>query len=190
MRVELMAGQFLDIHEQTQKSSSVTRSMKVARYKSGKYTIERPLHLGAAMANPLEQLRIDALSEYGLPLGEAFQLRDDLLGVFGDISVTGKPAGDDLREGKKTVLIALSRENQSPSQSQSFDKHFGSPDLDSEGITCLQQIILDTGAKDKLEKMIEELAEKSLLATASPHFSEAGQQLLTELAHIATKRSN
>ena len=190
MRVELMAGQFLDIHEQTQKSSSVDRSMKIARYKSGKYTIERPLHLGAAIANPIEQLRIDALSKYGLPLGEAFQLRDDLLGVYGDVSVTGKPAGDDLREGKKTVLIALSRETQTPSQSQSFDKYFGSPELDSEGITCLQQIILDTGAKDKLEKMIEELAETSLAAINSPHFSEEGQQLLRELAHIATKRSN
>jgi geranylgeranyl diphosphate synthase type I len=142
------------------------------------------------MANPLDQLRIDALSEYGLPLGEAFQLRDDLLGVFGDASITGKPAGDDLREGKKTVLIALSRENQSPSQTQIFDKYFGSPNLDSEGITSLQQIILDSGAKDKLEKMIEELAEKSLGAIDSPYFSEEGQQLLRELAHIATKRSN
>jgi geranylgeranyl diphosphate synthase type I len=95
-----------------------------------------------------------------------------------------------LREGKKTVLIALSRENQSPSQTQIFDKYFGSPNLDSEGITSLQQIILDSGAKDKLEKMIEELAEKSLRAIDSPYFSEEGQQLLRELAHIATKRSN
>ena len=190
MRVELMAGQFLDIHEQTQKSSSVDRSMKIARYKSGKYTIERPLHLGAAMANPIDKETMFSLSEYGLPLGEAFQLRDDLLGVYGDASITGKPAGDDLREGKKTVLIALSRENQSPSQSQSFDTYFGSPDLDSEGISCLQQIILDTGAKDKLEMMIQDLVETSLAAIDSPHFSNDGQQLLTELAHIATKRSN
>ena len=190
MRVELMAGQFLDIHEQTQKSSSVARSMKIARFKSGKYTIERPLHLGAAMANPVDKKKMVALSEYGLPLGEAFQLRDDLLGVYGDASITGKPAGDDLREGKKTVLIALSRENQTPSQSQSFDKYFGSPELNSEGITCLQQIILDTGAKDKLEKMIEELTEKSILATSSSHFSKEGQQLLIELAHVATRRSN
>jgi geranylgeranyl diphosphate synthase type I len=190
MRVELMAGQFLDIHEQTQKSSSVDRSMKIARFKSGKYTIERPLHLGAAMANPIDKKIMAALSECGLPLGEAFQLRDDLLGVYGDASITGKPASDDLREGKKTVLIALSRENQSPSQAQSFDKYFGSPNLDSEGITCLQQIILDTGAKDKLEKMIEELTETSLAAIDSPCFTEEGQHLLRELAHIATKRSN
>jgi geranylgeranyl diphosphate synthase type I len=190
MRVELMAGQFLDIHEQTQKSSSFERSMKIARYKSGKYTIERPLHLGAAMADSMNQKKISALSEYGLPLGEAFQLRDDLLGVYGDASVTGKPTGDDLREGKKTVLIALSRETQSPSQSQTFEKYFGQPDLNSEGITALQQIILDSGAKDKLEKLIEELTEKSIAAIASPDFSEEGQQLFAELAHIATKRSN
>jgi hypothetical protein len=139
---------------------------------------------------PIDKKTMVALSEYGLPLGEAFQLRDDLLGVYGDASITGKPAGDDLREGKKTVLIALSRENQTPSQSQSFQKYFGSPELDSEGITCLQQIILDTGAKDKLEKMIEELTEKSILATSSSDFSEEGQQLLRELAHVATKRSN
>jgi geranylgeranyl diphosphate synthase type I len=189
MRVELMAGQFLDIHEQTQKSSSVDRSMKIARYKSGKYTIERPLHLGAAIANPLSKERLSALSEYGLPLGEAFQLRDDLLGVYGNTSVTGKPTGDDLREGKKTVLIALSRENQTPSQSLSFEKYFGSSNLDSEGISTLQQLILDTGAKDRLEKLIEELTEKSLAAIASPHFSKEGQQVLSELAHIATKRS-
>jgi len=190
MRVELMAGQFLDIHEQTQKSSSFDRSMKIARYKSGKYTIERPLHLGAAMADSMNHKRISALSEYGLPLGEAFQLRDDLLGVYGDASVTGKPAGDDLREGKKTVLIALSRETQTASQSQTFEKYFGQPDLNSEGITALQQIILDSGAKDKLEKLIEELTEKSIAAIASPDFSVEGQQLFTELAHIATKRSS
>jgi geranylgeranyl diphosphate synthase type I len=105
MRVELMAGQFLDIHEQTQKTTSVDRSMKIARYKSGKYTIERPLHLGAAMSAAPSTEIYSALSAYGLPLGEAFQLRDDLLGVFGDPSVTGKPAGDDLREGKPTLPL-------------------------------------------------------------------------------------
>jgi len=107
MRVELMAGQFLDIHEQTQKNTDLDRSMKIARYKSGKYTIERPLHMGAVLAADASPALLTALSDYGLPLGEAFQFRDDLLGVFGDPSVTGKPAGDDLREGKRTALIAM-----------------------------------------------------------------------------------
>ncbi len=80
--------------------------MKVLRYKSAKYSIERPLHVGAALAGAGPGLLVN-LTDFGLPLGEAFQLRDDLLGVFGDPEVTGKPAGDDLTEGKRTVLVAL-----------------------------------------------------------------------------------
>ena len=81
--------------------------MTVLRYKSAKYSIERPLHIGAALAGAVAGDRSRQLTRFGLPLGEAFQLRDDLLGVFGDPSVTGKPAGDDLIEGKRTVLVAL-----------------------------------------------------------------------------------
>ena len=80
--------------------------MTVLRYKSAKYSIERPLHIGAALAGASPEM-ITQLSRFGLPLGEAFQLRDDLLGVFGDPAVTGKPAGDDLIEGKRTVLVSL-----------------------------------------------------------------------------------
>jgi geranylgeranyl diphosphate synthase type I len=189
MRVELMAGQFLDIHEQTQKDTSTDRSMKIARYKSGKYTIERPLHLGAAMsAKPSNEI-FAALSAYGLPLGEAFQLRDDLLGVFGDPSVTGKPAGDDLREGKRTVLIALTHERQSPAQAETCKKYFGRPDLDAQGVAILQEIIESTGARAELEATIEKLADAALTAAESSLFTNDGGALLVELANIATKRS-
>ena len=189
MRVELMAGQFLDIHEQTQKDTSVDRSMKIARYKSGKYTIERPLHLGAAMTSASKNVT-DALSAYGLPLGEAFQLRDDLLGVFGDPSVTGKPAGDDLREGKRTVLIAMTNERQSESQREIARKYFGKPDIDAEGVAILQEIIESTGARAELEATIDRLTEESLTAAQSHVFTDDGKALLVELANIATKRSS
>lgn len=189
MRVELMAGQFLDIHEQTQKDTSVDRSMKIARYKSGKYTIERPLHLGAAMTSPSRDVT-DALSAYGLPLGEAFQLRDDLLGVFGDPSVTGKPAGDDLREGKRTVLIAMTNDRQSESQREIARKYFGKPDIDAEGVAILQEIIESTGARAELEATIDRLTEESLSAAQSHVFTDDGKALLVELANIATKRSS
>ena len=189
MRVELMAGQFLDIHEQTQKDTSVDRSMKIARYKSGKYTIERPLHLGAAMTSASKNVT-DALSAYGLPLGEAFQLRDDLLGVFGDPSVTGKPAGDDLREGKRTVLIAMTNERQSESQRETARKYFGKPDIDAEGVAVLQEIIESTGARAELEGTIDRLTEQSLTAAQSQVFTDDGKALLVELANIATKRSS
>ena len=189
MRVELMAGQFLDIHEQTQKDTSTDRSMKIARYKSGKYTIERPLHLGAALsANPSEEV-LNALSEYGLPLGEAFQLRDDLLGVFGDPSVTGKPAGDDLREGKRTVLIAMTHERQTAAQAETCKKYFGRPDLDAQGVAVLQEIIESTGARAELESTIERLTDAALTAAQSSLFTNDGKALLIELANIATKRS-
>ena len=189
MRVELMAGQFLDIHEQTQKTTSVDRSMKIARYKSGKYTIERPLHLGAAMASAPSEI-FTALSAYGLPLGEAFQLRDDLLGVFGDPSVTGKPAGDDLREGKRTVLIAMTNDRQSEAQREIARKYFGKPDLDAQGVAVLREIIESTGAREELESTIERLTDQALTAAQSAVFTEDGNAMLVELANIATKRSS
>ena len=189
MRVELMAGQFLDIHEQTQKTTSVDRSMKIARYKSGKYTIERPLHLGAAMTSSASPEIFAALSAYGLPLGEAFQLRDDLLGVFGDPSVTGKPAGDDLREGKRTVLIAMTNDRQSEAQREVARTYFGKPDLDAQGVAALQEIIESTGARAELESTIERLTDAALAAAESSLFTHDGKALLVELANIATKRS-
>ena len=190
MRVELMAGQFLDIHEQTQKTTSVDRSMKIARYKSGKYTIERPLHLGAAMTSSPSPELFAALSAYGLPLGEAFQLRDDLLGVFGDPSVTGKPAGDDLREGKRTVLIAMTNDRQSEAQREIARKHFGKPDLDAQGVELLREIIESTGARAELEATIERLTDQALTAAQSAVFTEGGNAMLAELANVATKRSS
>jgi geranylgeranyl diphosphate synthase type I len=189
MRVELMAGQFLDIYEQTRSSHTVERALTIARYKSGKYTIERPLHLGAAMSSSSNEVT-DALSAYGLPLGEAFQLRDDLLGVFGDPSVTGKPAGDDLREGKRTVLIAMTHERQSPAQLEICKKYFGKPDIDTEGVAILQEIIESTGARKVLEVMIDQLTDQSLTAAQSQEFTDDGKALLFELANNATKSSS
>ena len=189
MRVELMAGQFLDIHEQTQKTSDVQRSIKIARYKSGKYTIERPLHIGVALSDRQSPELLAVLSAYGLPLGEAFQYRDDLLGVFGDPIDTGKPAGDDLREGKRTVLIALTDLESSDSMRQEMKKYFGDPDLDSDGVSIVQEIIISTGAKEKLETMINQLTEQALQACESELINEKARLLLLELAKIATKRS-
>src|SRR5690349_8281772 len=105
MRTEVTAGQYLDVLTQATGDTSLERAGKVARYKSAKYTVERPLLLGAALAGAPAEVHA-AYSAYGLPLGEAFQLRDDVLGVFGDPAQTGKPAGDDLREGKRTYLVA------------------------------------------------------------------------------------
>lgn len=187
MRVELMAGQYLDVFEQSLGSQSVERSLKVARYKSGKYTIERPLHFGAALATASKEL-VTAYSNYGLPLGEAFQLRDDLLGVFGDPAITGKPAGDDLREGKRTALIAVAMERANDMQLKKLEKKIGDASLTPDMINELQQVITETGAVSHIESLIEELTNTSLTALNHGGITPTGKMLLTELAILATKR--
>ncbi len=188
MRVELMAGQYLDVYEQALGSQSVERSLKVARFKSGKYTIERPLHFGAAIAGSHPSLE-KLYSDYGIPLGEAFQLRDDLLGVFGDASETGKPSGDDLREGKRTVLMALAFENADASQKSMLEKLIGHPELTANQISDLQELIIKTGAVTKVESMIEDFTNQALAALTHSGLSPLGKSLLTAMAGIATKRN-
>ncbi len=189
MRVELMAGQYLDVFEQALASKSVERSLKVARYKSGKYSIERPLHFGAAIATESAAKYQEIFSQFGLPLGEAFQLRDDLLGVFGNPDETGKPAGDDLREGKRTALIAMTTERANPLQLQVIDKYFGKSDLDFAGVAKLREIITNTGAVSDLEKLIIEMTEKAQNSLHSDLISQEHQTLLSDLAIVATQRS-
>ena len=192
MRVELMAGQFLDIHEQTQKKTSVERSLTIARYKSGKYTIERPLHIGSSLAITDVKSRTsvdEAYSAYGLPLGEAFQLRDDLLGVFGDPAITGKPAGDDLREGKRTVLVAMTLENSSPSAVTRFMSSFGSSELKASDVEALREIIIESGARSRVEELIDSRTSSALEALGHGGINPVGQALLTELAALSTRRS-
>ena len=185
MRTELMAGQFLDVYEQTQKSYSVERSLKIARYKSGKYSIERPLHYGAALANPKNlNTYLDIYSEYGLPLGEAFQLRDDLLGVFGDPAETGKPAGDDLREGKRTALIAYAYDRGDSATKNLIDKKLGTDNIDG-----LAEAIENSGAPTHVEDLIEKLAEAALDAVERDEINNEAKALLIEMVGLVTKRN-
>jgi geranylgeranyl diphosphate synthase type I len=188
MRTELMAGQYLDLLEQARGGGSVERALRVVRYKSAKYTIERPLHLGAALAGD-DPTVLAAYSGYGLPLGEAFQLRDDILGVFGDPGETGKPAGDDLREGKRTVLIATAVERSTPTQASLIRRHLGDPGLDASGVETLRGIIEETGAREYTEALIGELLAASLAALDTTALDTEAREVLTGLAYAATQRS-
>lgn len=187
MRVELMAGQYLDVLEQSLATQSVDRSMRVARYKSGKYTVERPLHFGALLANTPSVM--ETYSAYGLPLGEAFQLRDDVLGVFGDPSETGKPAGDDLREGKRTVLIAVALDRANTVQEHQLLRLLGDHGLDLNGVETLREIIVDTGALAFTESKIDELMGQSLDALRSSSLEPQAKEVLHDLAVAATRRN-
>ena len=187
MRTELMAGQYLDLLEQVRGDTSHESARNVIRYKSAKYTIERPLHIGAAIAGatPAHQ---DLLSEYGLALGEAFQLRDDVLGVFGDKVVTGKPTGDDLREGKQTMLIARTRELISASELATLNSHLGRKDLDEDQISQLQSLISDCGALAEIEAQIDELTALSLDCLQNPLISADAREALQLLTVMSTQR--
>lgn len=187
MRDELMAGQYLDVLEGALATTSVERSMKVARYKSGKYSIERPLHFGAALAN--RKNLFPTFSNYGLPLGEAFQLRDDILGVFGDPSITGKPAGDDLREGKRTVLVAMTMDRVNTEKREKLNQALGNSSISESEISELQSIIEASGAKDEVEKLITELTEKAISALQESQLDPSIATALNQMAIIATQRS-
>ncbi len=188
MRSELMGGQYLDLLEQARGGGSVEGALRVARYKSAKYTIEKPLHLGAALAGAGQEV-FDAFSGYGLPLGEAFQLRDDVLGVFGDPSQTGKPAGDDLREGKRTALVAMAMEAASPAQASVVRRHLGDPHLGEPGVSALRTVLTDTGAVGRVEGLIGTLMDDALAALAAAPLTEPAREVLGELAVAATSRS-
>ena len=188
MRVELMAGQYLDLFEQVTGAGTVESALRVARYKSAKYTIERPLHLGAVLAGGGADV-LAAYSGYGLPLGEAFQLRDDVLGVFGDPGETGKPAGDDLREGKRTALVALALRSASTAQADVVRRHLGDPKLDDDGVGALRDVIVDTGALARVEELIIELMADALTALRSAPIEAEAREVLEELASAATSRT-
>jgi len=185
LRIEVNVGQYLDLVGTARGRVAEDAARRICRFKSGKYTIERPLHLGAALAGRMPELG-GPLSAYGLPLGEAFQLRDDLLGVFGDRTLTGKPVGEDLREGKPTVLYALAAEAVG-GPGTALDR-YGADDLTDDDIVALQEILVDTGAVERLEARIDALVEGSVLAVDEAPLTPEARSALSELAFFVAGR--
>jgi geranylgeranyl diphosphate synthase, type I len=189
LRSELMGGQYLDLVEAARGWPSEAAIRRVLRYKSGKYTIERPLHLGHAIAGGDPAL-VAAYSAYGLPLGEAFQLRDDVLGVFGEPEVTGKPAGDDLREGKETYLVMLARRRAGDAGRQLLDGALGDGKLTEDRVAELRRLLVDCGALEGTEARIAELvAEAKAALGGAAGVAGPGRAALLALADQVTARS-
>jgi geranylgeranyl diphosphate synthase type I len=168
--------------------AEIERARRVIRFKSAKYTVEHPLLMGAAVAGAGPELQA-AYSVYGLALGEAFQLRDDVLGVFGDPGETGKPAGDDLREGKRTVLVALALQRATSGQAAVLRERLGDPGLDADGVGRLREVVVDTGALDRVEAMIEDGVRRSREALAAAPVAESARGVLEGLVEAATSRT-
>lgn len=192
MRTEVTYGQYLDVLEErswhTRDEDELSeRAHRVIVYKSAKYSIEAPLAIGAAIGGAsIGQLA--ALRDFGLPLGVAYQLRDDLLGVFGDPGITGKPAGDDLREGKRTVLIALARTKLPRNASRLLDELLGDPELTAQQVSMLQASIRECGAVEQVERIIEHNVSKATAALSQAPISPEAHTELTALAATVSHR--
>jgi geranylgeranyl diphosphate synthase type I len=221
MRTEVFAGQYLDLLGQVTGDDTLDSALRVVEFKTTKYTIERPLHLGAALAGGCAGQAPDrgasgrydlpgagaspgasatpglaggdtglaaAYTAYGLPLGLAFQLRDDILGVFGDPAQTGKPAGDDVREGKRTVLLAIARDRVTPGQAEVIDRYLGDPALDEAGTAEFRAAITATGALAECERMIGRQVSEAIAALEDAPITGEARGALAELAVVATAR--
>jgi len=202
MRTEVTCGQYLDMVAQAhplRKRAPAIGSLRptielalddasrVVEYKAARYTVQRPCQMGAAIGGGDDELYF-ALGAYGSPLGRAFQFRDDLLGVFGDPKVTGKPAGDDLREGKRTVLVAHAYAHAGDAGQKLLLQRLGDPGLDEAGISELQRVIVESGAREAVESMINEYHERALKALHDTEISEEGRAGLTAMAEAAVRR--
>lgn len=193
MRTQVMAGQYLDVLEESAGPSSpdadvLRRARTILRYKSAKYSTENPLLLGGALAGADSAL-LTGYSAFALPIGEAFQLRDDVLGVFGDPEVTGKPAGDDLREGKRTEMIAHAL-LQAPTADRDFiQERLGADDLVGEEIDRMSGILDASGALRATEASIAELSARGFSALAELPVSEDVRNQLRSLGEAVINRA-
>ncbi len=180
LRIELCVGQSLDLVGTARASTDGDVAYRIAVYKSGKYTVERPMHLGAALADRLGTLA-PTLSAVGLPLGQAFQLRDDLLGAFGDTETIGKPVGDDLREGKATPLVALAAARASEADRPLLAR-LGAADLALDEIAALRELFVRCGAVDEIEAEIARLVAEARDALAAAPLTGEARDWLDDLA--------
>ncbi|WP_229398889.1 polyprenyl synthetase family protein [Micromonospora okii] len=188
MRVETIAGQYLDVLGSNDAANwSLDRALRVARYKTAGYTVQRPLLFGSCLAGADADAPLTAAyTRYGLAVGEAFQLRDDLLGVYGDPATTGKPAGDDLRTGKPTVLLMLARQLATATQRRALERVGAF--TGAREVARLAELVADTGAVAHVERMISDRVAEALAALDGAPVDGAARTALTGLAVAATDR--
>jgi geranylgeranyl diphosphate synthase, type I len=190
IRTEVLGGQYLDIVAEAGAAESIASAMNVNTFKTACYTVARPLQLGVAAAADRPDVQA-AFGQFGTDLGVAFQLRDDVLGVFGDPAVTGKPSGDDLRSGKRTVLLAEAvelAEKSDPAAAGLLRSWIGAELTDAQ-VDELRGVIESVGALAAAEQRIAELTGRALETLAAAPVNAAAKAGLSELARMATNRS-
>jgi geranylgeranyl diphosphate synthase type I len=188
MRLHAIGGQYLDLLASHRGEADEDVARRIGALKSGGYSVADPLVIGALLATDNEAA-INTLDEYGRPLGEAFQMRDDVLGVFGDPMQTGKDGDGDLREGKQTVLLAKARTLATASQRNEIDKWVGNPEITNEAADRIREVITASGALDRTNELIADLAEQATKALANGNLDPEAEVQLRELAERATIRN-
>lgn len=190
IRVEVLGGQYLDIAAEASGADSIASAMNVNTYKTASYTVSRPLQLGVAAAADRPEV-LAAFHELGTDIGVAFQLRDDVLGVFGDPAVTGKPSGDDLRSGKRTVLLAeaVERADRTDLAAAALLRTNIGGELSDAQVRELCDVITSVGALAAVEGRIDTLTRRALDTLHAAPIHEQAKAGLTELARLASNRS-
>ncbi|WP_344681657.1 polyprenyl synthetase family protein [Saccharopolyspora taberi] len=192
MRTEVLAGQYLDTLGPVRGDETPQAALRIDELKAASYTVQRPLEIGAELAGAGEQA-LEALRRFGCDIGVAFQLRDDLLGVFGDPEVTGKPAGDDLREGKRTLLIAegfqSAREHGDSDALELLRGVLGDAELDEKRVELAREALIRLGAVDAVERRITELTGTAMAALHGAGLAEPAASRLADLAVAVTDRT-
>lgn len=197
VRTEVACGQFLDVVAAAQPLADPGRDPRWAlaeadrtvEYKTARYTVQRPLQIGAAIAGAHASLQ-QVFATYGSALGRAFQFRDDLLGVYGDEALTGKPAGDDLREGKLTVLVAHTLVRVDDSERRRLDRMLGDPSLTADEIDDLRAVIAESGARAAVEDEISRSADAARAAVSAAPVTPDGRVALLRLVDLAARRES
>jgi geranylgeranyl diphosphate synthase type I len=198
LRTEVLAGQYLDLlaaegcqlHSENVAIAPDPRAdaAKINEFKTARYTVQRPLELGAKLASAPRQL-CQGLFDFGLPLGRAFQLRDDLLGVFGSAADTGKPVGDDLKEGKRTLLVAEARSCANAAQQAAIDAVLGNRQADDEQIRAARAAIEQSGAAQRVVQTIEAQKREALARLDSLRLTPTGSTALHAMVTAVTDLS-
>jgi geranylgeranyl diphosphate synthase, type I len=188
MRTELALGQFADLASDVRDLPSMAVVLEVARRKSGNYTVRRPLEIGAAMSACSDRT-LSGLGRYGTAIGEAFQLRDDLLGVFGSEPVTGKPSGQDLIERKATsVVIATHQLADAPTRRQ-LTELMNNSELDDTAIDRWRTLIVTTGAVQWIEDLISDRVASARDELDELRLDESVRNALANMAAVCTERT-
>ncbi len=186
MRIEVNLGQYLDLRSAAAGDLDEDTARRVTTFKTALYTIVRPMQLGASLAGDDPELfaLLDAL---GRPVGQAFQLRDDVLGVLGDPDVVGKPVGSDLREGKPTEVLAVARSLADPDGRRILDR-VGSPDLTEDDLVEMVEVIRATGAFEEVARRIDELLAGSSARIEALGFPPGVEEALLALCRYVGAR--